>query len=112
MCIALLTRGYCYGIPTYLQIREVAQMMSMMREKLLQKLREDLQLALCVRIVSYLRRLDGLVEPQQKSVLSVGTPEYERQLKDEFLSCRNVWLSSLSRGVSAADPYQYVRWLV
>lgn len=85
-------------------------MTSMMHEKLLQKLREDLQLALCVRIVSCLRRLDGLVGQQQSSSSSpVGTPEYEKQLKEDFLSCRNVWLSSLSRGVSAADPYQYVR---
>lgn len=76
----------------------------MMREKLLQKLREDLQLALCVRIVSYLRRLDTLVGQSA----SMGTPEYEKQLKEEFLSCRNVWLSSLSRGVSVSDPYQYV----
>ncbi|GAB9472826.1 hypothetical protein Gpo141_00009992 [Globisporangium polare] len=90
-------------------VREVAQMTSVMREKLLQKLREDLQLALCVRIVSYLRRLDGLVnqQQQQNSSSPVGTPDYEKQLKEEFLSCRNVWLSSLSRGVSAADPYQY-----
>ncbi|RLN89788.1 hypothetical protein BBJ28_00010632 [Nothophytophthora sp. Chile5] len=85
-------------------VREVAQMTSTMREKLLQKLREDLQLALCVRIVGFLRRLDALVG-QNSAVL--GSMEYEKQLKEEFLTCRNVWLSSLSRGVSASDPYQY-----
>ncbi|RLN20204.1 hypothetical protein BBJ28_00002555 [Nothophytophthora sp. Chile5] len=85
-------------------VREVAQMTSTMREKLLQKLREDLQLALCVRIVGFLRRLDVLVG--QNSAV-VGSVEYEKQLKEEFLACRNVWLSSLSRGVSASDPYQY-----
>lgn len=84
-------------------------MTAMMREKLLQKLREDLQLALCVRIVSYLRRLDSLVGQSSAAASPVGTPEYERQLKEEFLSCRNVWLASLSRSVSTADPYQYVR---
>ncbi|OWZ22714.1 Conserved oligomeric Golgi complex subunit [Phytophthora megakarya] len=87
-------------------IREVAEMTSIMREKLLQKLREDLQLALCVRIVGYLRRLDALV--QRDGVASVGSLEYEKQLKEEFLISRNVWLSSLSRGISSSDPYQYI----
>ncbi|EEY57934.1 conserved oligomeric Golgi complex subunit 8, putative [Phytophthora infestans T30-4] len=84
-------------------VREVAEMTGTMREKLLQKLREDLQLALCVRIVGYLRRLDALV-----GVAAVGSLEYEKQLKEEFLTCRNVWLSSLSRGISSSDPYQYI----
>lgn len=88
-------------------VREVAEMTSTMREKLLQKLREDLQLALCVRIVGYLRRLDALVE--KDAVAAVGSLEYEKQLKEEFLACRNVWLASLSRGISSSDPYQYVR---
>uniref|UniRef100_K3WGL4 Conserved oligomeric Golgi complex subunit 8 n=1 Tax=Globisporangium ultimum (strain ATCC 200006 / CBS 805.95 / DAOM BR144) TaxID=431595 RepID=K3WGL4_GLOUD len=96
-------------------VREVAQMTRMMREKLLQKLREDLPLAFCVRIVGYIRRLDALMaaaaeqSASSSSVMTmhVGTPEYEKQLKDEFLGCRNVWLSSLSRSVSASDPYQY-----
>jgi hypothetical protein len=86
-------------------VREVAEMAKVMREKLLQKLRDDLQLALCVRIVSYLRRLDAL----SGANVSVSPAEYEKQLKEEFLSCRNVWLSSLTRGISTSDPYQYVR---
>jgi hypothetical protein len=88
-------------------VREVAEMTSTMREKLLQKLREDLQLALCVRVVGYLRRLDALVG--KDAAVAVGSLEYENQLKEEFLACRNVWLSSLSRGISSSDPYQYVR---
>lgn len=88
-------------------VREVAEMTSIMRDKLLQKLREDLQLALCVRIVGYLRRLDALVE--KDAAAAVGSLEYEKQLKEEFLACRNVWLSSLSRGIPSSDPYQYVR---
>ncbi|KAG7400859.1 conserved oligomeric Golgi complex component [Phytophthora boehmeriae] len=87
-------------------VREVAQMTTMMREKLLQKLREDLQLALCVRIVGYLRRLDALAYKDGEG--TVSSVEYEKQLKEEFLTCRNVWLSSLSRGISSSDPYQYV----
>lgn len=87
------------------QVREVQQLTGVLREKLLQRLRDDLQLALCVRIVSYLRRLDALTDVTS----SITTPEYEKRLKEEFLSCRNVWLSSLSRGVSSMDPYQYVR---
>ncbi|KAG7393835.1 conserved oligomeric Golgi complex component [Phytophthora pseudosyringae] len=87
-------------------VREVAEMTSTMREKLLQKLREDLQLALCVRVVGYLRRLDVLVE--KDGVAAVRSLEYEKQLKEEFLACRNVWLSSLSRGISSSDPYQYI----
>ncbi|KAG6977502.1 hypothetical protein JG688_00000324 [Phytophthora aleatoria] len=87
-------------------VREVAEMTGIMREKLLQKLREDLQLALCVRIVGYLRRLDALVE--KDGAPAVGSLEYEKQLKEEFLVCRNVWLSSLSRGISSSDPYQYI----
>ncbi|KAF1334755.1 Conserved oligomeric golgi complex subunit, partial [Globisporangium splendens] len=110
--IATLPQCVCIGP---FQVREVAQMTRMMREKLLQKLREDLPLAFCVRIVGYIRRLDALMaaaaeqSASSSSVMTmhVGTPEYEKQLKDEFLSCRNVWLSSLSRGVSASDPYQY-----
>ncbi|POM66487.1 Hypothetical protein PHPALM_17648 [Phytophthora palmivora] len=88
-------------------VKEVAEMTNIMREKLLQKLREDLQLALCVRIVGYLRRLDALVG--RDGTAAVGSLEYEKLLKEEFLSCRNVWLSSLSRGISSSDPYQYVR---
>ncbi|KAE8892683.1 hypothetical protein PF005_g10110 [Phytophthora fragariae] len=87
-------------------VREVAEMTSSMRDKLLQKLREDLQLALCVRIVGYLRRLDALVE--KDAAAAVGSLEYEKQLKEEFLACRNVWVSSLSRGISTSDPYQYI----
>ncbi|GMF10121.1 unnamed protein product [Phytophthora lilii] len=85
-------------------VREVAEMASIMRGKLLQKLREDLQLALCVRIVGYLRRLDALVDKNA----NVGSSEYEKRLKEEFLTYRNVWLSSLSRGISSSDPYQYI----
>ncbi|KAL4144665.1 hypothetical protein PRNP1_013791 [Phytophthora ramorum] len=87
-------------------VREVAEMTSIMREKLLQKLREDLQLALCVRVVGYLRRLDALIE--RNAAAAVGSLEYEKQLKEEFLSCRNVWLSTLSRGISTSEPYQYI----
>lgn len=85
-------------------VRELADMIGIMREKLLQKLREDLPLALCVRLVGYIRRLDMLVD---KSV-AVGSLDYERQLKEQFLACRNVWLSSLTRGLSTSDPYQYI----
>ncbi|CAH0475884.1 unnamed protein product [Peronospora belbahrii] len=87
-------------------LQEVAEMTSTMRERLLQKLREDLQLALCVRIVGYLRRLDTLVD--KDGVAAVGSLEYEKKLKEEFLACRNVWLASLSRGISNSDPYQYI----
>lgn len=87
-------------------VREVAQMTSMMRDKLLQKLREDLQLAFCVRIVGYLRRLDALIRNDGEA--AVSSAEYEKQLKEEFLACRNVWLTSLSRGISSSDPYQYI----
>lgn len=87
-----------------MQVREVAEMTAVMREKLLQKLREDLQLALCVRIVSYLRRLDTM----SGASAAIKPADYEKQLKEEFLSCRNVWLSSLTRGISTSDPYQYV----
>ncbi|CEG44467.1 conserved oligomeric golgi complex subunit [Plasmopara halstedii] len=85
-------------------VREVAEMTGTLRERLLQKLREDLQLALCVRIVGYIRRLDALID----EYAAVGSLEYERQLKEEFLACRNVWLSSLSDGLSYSDPYQYI----
>lgn len=87
-------------------VREVAEMTSTMRERLLQKLREDLQLALCVRIVGYLRRLDALVE--KDGVVVVGSLQYEKKLKEDFLACKNVWLASLSRGIVSSDPYQYV----
>ncbi|KAG6597742.1 Conserved oligomeric Golgi complex subunit [Phytophthora cinnamomi] len=87
-------------------VREVAEMTGVMRDKLLQKLREDLQLALCVRVVGYLRRLDALVD--KGAAAAVGSLEYEKRLKEEFLTCRNVWLSSLSRGISSSDPYQYI----
>ncbi|KAI9914460.1 hypothetical protein PsorP6_008119 [Peronosclerospora sorghi] len=88
-------------------VQEVADMSIMMREKLLQKLREDLQLALCVKIVGYLRRLDALVRKHE-----IGSLEYEKQLKDEFLSCRNIWLASLSQRIVSSDPYQYIVQLI
>jgi hypothetical protein len=96
------------------QVREVEQMMSLLRAKLLQKLREDLPLALCVRIVGYLRRLDALVQTfagdaERNGSAIVDTPAYERQLKEEFLRCRSSWLASLSRTLPTLDPYQFVR---
>lgn len=88
-------------------LREVAEMSLIMRERLLQKLREELQLALCVRLVGYLRRLDALVE--KTGVAAIASLEYEEQLKEEFLACRNVWLASLSQSNSYSNPYLYVR---
>ncbi|CAH0493492.1 unnamed protein product [Peronospora farinosa] len=95
-----------YNVVIDCLVQEVIDMTSIMRKSLLQKLREDLQLALCVRIVGYLRRLDTLIE--KDGVAAVGLLEYEMQLKEEFLACRNVWLASLSRSISSSDPYQYI----
>ncbi|TMW56501.1 hypothetical protein Poli38472_006511 [Pythium oligandrum] len=89
-------------------VREVTQMTGVLREKLLQKLREDLQLALCVRIVSFLRRLDALTDGSGH----VGSIDHERQLKEEFLSCRSAWLASLTRTITTNDPYQYTVQLI
>jgi DNA-directed RNA polymerase len=88
-------------------LREIGQMTELLREKLLQKLREDLQLAFCVRVVSYLRRVDAL-----KNQTSITTYEYECKLKEEFLTSRTIWLNSLTRGIATMDPYQYVRYLL
>jgi hypothetical protein len=81
-------------------------MTMLLRDKLLQKLREDLPLAVCVRVVGFLRRLDALGSNARGTV---GTPEYERQLKEEFLRCRTAWLASLARSIPTTDAYQFVR---
>ena len=103
--------GASHNVVTKCLMREVMEMTKALRKRLLQKLREDLQLALCVRIVGHVRRLDSLLLLRREGTAAVESLEYEKQLKEEFLACRNVWLKSLSRGISSSDPYQYVRLL-
>ncbi|CAI5740327.1 unnamed protein product [Hyaloperonospora brassicae] len=97
-----------HNVVTKCLMREVVEMTKALRKRLLQKLREDLQLALCVRIVGHIRRLDSLLLLRREGTAAVESLEYEKQLKEEFLACRNVWLKSLSRGISSSDPYQYI----
>ena len=61
-----------------------------MQRQLFKRLRANLQLPECLRIVGYLRRMGGFTE---------------NGLREEYLNCRDLWFQNLVNDLSKIDQY-------
>uniref|UniRef100_A0A803MDB3 Conserved oligomeric Golgi complex subunit 8 n=1 Tax=Chenopodium quinoa TaxID=63459 RepID=A0A803MDB3_CHEQI len=78
-------------------VAEVKQTTQSLLSQLLQKLRSNIQLPECLRIIGYLRRI---------GVFS----EYEMRL--QFLRCREAWITGTLDDLDQRNPYEYLRGMV
>ncbi|CAI9775532.1 unnamed protein product [Fraxinus pennsylvanica] len=76
---------------------EVRQTIQSLLTQLLQKLRSNVQLPECLRIIGYLRRI---------GVFS----EYEMRL--QFLRCRESWLTGILDDLDQRNPYEYLKGMI
>ncbi|KAA8546213.1 hypothetical protein F0562_003048 [Nyssa sinensis] len=76
---------------------EVKQTTQSLLSQLLQKLRSNIQLPECLRIIGYLRRI---------GVFS----EYEMRL--QFLRCREAWLTGILDDLDQRNAYEYLKGMV
>ncbi|KAL7121880.1 hypothetical protein ACP275_01G011400 [Erythranthe tilingii] len=76
---------------------EVRQTTQSLLFQLLQKLRSNIQLPECLRLIGYLRRI---------GVFS----EYEMRL--QFLRCREAWLTGILDDLDQRNPYEYLKGMV
>ncbi|KAK6912841.1 Conserved oligomeric Golgi complex subunit 8 [Dillenia turbinata] len=76
---------------------EVRQTTQSLLSQLLQKLRSNIQLPECLRIIGYLRRI---------GVFS----EYEMRL--QFLRCREAWLTGILDDLDQKNAYEYLKGMV
>ena len=67
-----------------------------MQKQLFSRLRANLQLPECLRIVGYLRRMGGYTE---------------NGLREEYLNCRDLWFQNLVNELSRVDHYSYIKRL-
>ncbi|KAJ7958380.1 Conserved oligomeric Golgi complex subunit 8 [Quillaja saponaria] len=78
-------------------VAEVRQTTQSLLSQLLQKLRSNIQLPECLRIIGYLRRI---------GVFS----EYEMRL--QFLRCREAWLTGILEDLDQTSPYEYLKGMI
>ncbi|XP_057799711.1 conserved oligomeric Golgi complex subunit 8 [Salvia miltiorrhiza] len=76
---------------------EVRQTTQSLLSQLLLKLRSNIQLPECLRIIGYLRRI---------GVFS----EYEMRL--QFLRCREAWLTGILDDLDQRNPYEYLKGMI
>ncbi|XP_044499446.1 conserved oligomeric Golgi complex subunit 8 [Mangifera indica] len=76
---------------------EVRQTTQSLLSQLLQKLRSNIQLPECLRIIGYLRRI---------GVFS----EYEMRL--QFLRCREAWLTGILEELDQKNAYEYLKGMI
>ncbi|XP_062159644.1 conserved oligomeric Golgi complex subunit 8 [Alnus glutinosa] len=76
---------------------EVRQITQSLLSQLLQKLRSNIQLPECLRIIGYLRRI---------GVFS----EYEMRL--QFLRCREAWLTGILEDLDQRNPYEFLKGMI
>ncbi|KAI4380858.1 hypothetical protein MLD38_006997 [Melastoma candidum] len=76
---------------------EVKQTTQSLLSQLLQKLKSNIQLPECLRIIGYLRRI---------GVFS----EYEMRL--QFLRCREAWLTGILEDLDQRNPYEFLKGMI
>ncbi|KAK6118320.1 hypothetical protein DH2020_047891 [Rehmannia glutinosa] len=76
---------------------EVRQTTQSLLSQLLQKLKSNIQLPECLRIIGYLRRIGVFTE-------------YEMRL--QFLRCREAWLTGLLDDLDQRNPYEYLKGMI
>ncbi|KAG2501179.1 hypothetical protein HYH03_000994 [Edaphochlamys debaryana] len=79
-----------------LLLRQVAEVGHSMLQQLLGRLRTNIQLPECLRVMGYLRRIGAFSEAE---------------LRLQFLACRDEWISNLVADLDDADSYEYVKHL-
>ncbi|GIL45758.1 hypothetical protein Vafri_2911 [Volvox africanus] len=79
-----------------LLMRQVADVGHSMLQQLLGRLRTNIQLPECLRVMGYLRRIGAFSEAE---------------LRLQFLQCRDEWISSLLADLDDGDSYEYVKHL-
>ncbi|XP_050364255.1 conserved oligomeric Golgi complex subunit 8 [Argentina anserina] len=76
---------------------EVRQTTQSLLSQLLQKLRSNIQLPECLRIIGYLRRIGAF-------------SEYEMRL--QFLRCRQAWLTGILEDLDQRNAYDYLKGMI